>query len=93
MTYESAIFIEPKIVFGEIQPLLEINFSLFQIHRKKPYPLLNVLLDFRISVTDGTEYEWPSVGHPPDREGTQQGQDFQEGKFSSLSDLSRVIPL
>jgi hypothetical protein len=47
----------------------------------------------RGGVTDGTEYEWPSVGHPPDREGTQQGQDFQEGKFSSLSDLSRVIPL
>ena len=33
------------------------------------------------------------MGHPPDREGTQQGLDFQEGKFSSLSDLSRVIPL
>ena len=47
----------------------------------------------RGGVTDGTEYEWPPVGHPPDREGTQQGQDFQEGKFSSLSDLSRVIPL
>ena len=39
MTNESAFFIEPKIVFGEIQPLLENNFSLFQIHRKKPYPL------------------------------------------------------
>ena len=42
MTNESAIFIELKIVFGEIQPLLENNFSLFQIHRKKPYPLLIV---------------------------------------------------
>ena len=42
LTNESAFFIEPKIVFGEIQPLLENNFSLFQIHRKKPYPLLNV---------------------------------------------------
>jgi hypothetical protein len=40
MTIESAFFIEPKIVFGEIQPLLENKFSLFQIHRKKPYPLL-----------------------------------------------------
>ena len=49
MTNESAFFIEPKIVFGEIQPLLENNFSLFQIHRKKPYPLLllNVMLEFR----------------------------------------------
>ena len=46
MTNESAFFIEPKIVFGEIQPLLENNFSLFQIHRKKPYPLLNVMLGF-----------------------------------------------
>ena len=45
MTIESAFFIEPKIVFGEIQPLLENKFSLFQIHRKKPYPLLNVMLD------------------------------------------------
>jgi len=45
MTNESAFFIEPKIVFGEIQPLLENNFSLFQIHRKKTYPLLNVMLD------------------------------------------------
>ena len=45
MTIESAFFIEPKIVFGEIQPLLENNFSLFQIHRKKTYPLLNVMLD------------------------------------------------
>ena len=26
MTNESAFFIEPKIVFGEIQPLLENNF-------------------------------------------------------------------
>ena len=32
MTIESAFFIEPKIVFGEIQPLLEIKFSLFHIH-------------------------------------------------------------
>jgi hypothetical protein len=45
MTIESAFFIEPKIVFGEIQPLLENKFSLFQIHRKKPYPLLNVMLE------------------------------------------------
>ena len=45
MTIESAFFIEPKIVFGEIQPLLENNFSLFQIHRKKTYPLLNFMLD------------------------------------------------
>ena len=29
MTNESAIFIELKIVFDEIQPLLEIKFSLF----------------------------------------------------------------
>ena len=46
MTIESAFFIEPKIVFGEIQPLLENKFSLFQIHRKKLYPLLNVMLGF-----------------------------------------------
>ena len=46
MTIESAYFIEPKIVFGEIQPLLENKFSLFQIHRIKPYPLLNVMLGF-----------------------------------------------
>jgi len=32
MTNESAIFIELKIVFDEIQPLLEIKFSLFHIH-------------------------------------------------------------
>ena len=44
MTNESAFFIEPKIVFGEIQPLLENIFSLFQIHRKKTYALLNVML-------------------------------------------------
>ena len=48
MTNESAYFIEPKIVFGEIQLLLENNFSLFQIHRKKPYPLLNVMLALSI---------------------------------------------
>ena len=48
MTIESAFFIEPKIVFGEIQPLLENKFSLFQIHRKKPYPLLNVMLEILI---------------------------------------------
>ena len=27
---------------------------------------------YALCVTDGEEYEWPSVGHPPDREGTQQ---------------------
>jgi hypothetical protein len=44
MTNESAIFIEPNIVFGEIQPLLENKILLFHIHRKKLYPLLNVML-------------------------------------------------
>ena len=36
MTNESAIFIELKIVFDEIQPLLEIKFSLFHIHTYEP---------------------------------------------------------
>ena len=36
MTNESAIFIELKIVFEEIQPLLEIKFSLFHIHTYEP---------------------------------------------------------
>jgi hypothetical protein len=31
MTNESAFFIEPKIVFGEIQPLLENNFSISKV--------------------------------------------------------------
>ena len=43
MTNESAIFIELKIVFEEIQPLLEIKFSLFHIQGFLPYPLLNFI--------------------------------------------------
>ena len=67
MTYESAFFIEPKNVFGEIQPLLENNFSLFQIHRKKPYPLLNVMLDFQITSARGI-----TVGYANTVEGSQK---------------------
>ena len=49
--------------------------------------------DNLIFYEDGKEYEWPSVSHSPDREGTQQGHNPKEGKFCSLSDFFRVIPL
>jgi hypothetical protein len=38
----------------------------------------------RGGVSDGKEYEWPSVGHSPDREGTHQGHNSKEGKFCSF---------
>ena len=81
MTNEPAIFIELKIVFGEIQPLLENKFSLFQIHRKKPYPLLNVMLEMLVLEVEMLILEIGNVGFKIGNAGFKNQKFWDGGRY------------